>query len=105
MLTKFEGIPREFIIMYRAELETWARFFKRRGPVQRIELRVDPRVPVKMNPDPAQGRVIEYVTLVAMHQTEFFSGAQRMIIKPQTDEDREKIARHIVEMRAYVPLH
>lgn len=99
MLTKFEGIPRQFIELYRRELEYWARNFGRRGPMQQIVLRKEPSNVLMLNPDPAMGEVIEFVTLVAEHQTNVATRETRMLIRPHGEDDREKIERHVRGMR------
>lgn len=95
MITEFEKIPGSFVELYRYQFEYWARHFRQRGPLQLIELRPVPHV-MKMNPDPAQGPVREFVTLRAERKS------QRMLIVPHTDEDADKIARHMRAMRAFV---
>lgn len=100
---QFEGIPEEFVRHYSLELMSWGRDFARRGPNATIILRTIPGKPFAILDAwgvPAQ---------VGVHLSARVDRARRgddyvrLVISPETDEDKLRIAKHVDDIARWGP--
>lgn len=93
MLTVFERVPDEFVRLYDAQLQDWARNFRRVGKVAVIRFK-KPLAAAKLG----QRVTFDKFQIVGVRLKADVDG-QRIVVTPQTDEDGEAIRAHLLDLR------
>lgn len=95
MITVFQRVPDLFVSMYDAELQTWAREFRARGPKVAIQFRRPAGMPALLD---AGGRPIMAGAWLEAEVDRSLPGSLRIVVRPASEHDAELIARHVREM-------
>lgn len=99
---EFKDIDELFVQHYAAELTSWGNDFGRRGPNCTIVLRNIVRQPVALD-EHGQRPMIGVHLCAKVDRARAGDDMVRLIISPETEDDRRKIARHVEAIRKFGP--
>jgi len=97
---EFKDIPEAFVQEYANELRSWGEAFAQRGPNATIVLRHILKQPVALD-DHGQRPMIGVHLSAKVDRARKGDDMVRLVISPETEDDRRKIARHVEDIAKF----